>query len=176
MKCYYCQKDLGFLTKHECANCGKAMCNKCRVKVNYDDYACKLLAKIEPSFSYPEPIQISYFSFHIGYELCKECAGIYERKVANMRCAIDADNDDIELVSNNYNGGRYRSLSKVQEISSAFYRDRYDAEEEIKAMAKYLECTHVINLRWRSDTSEEEGPKGGTHIYTVWQAIGYAAK
>ena len=155
-------KKIGFLTKHECANCGKAMCNKCRVKVNYDDYACKLLAKIEPSFSYPEPIQISYFSFHIGYELCKECAVIYERKVANMR--------------NNYNGGRYRSLSKVQKISSAFYRDRYDAEEEIKAMAKYLECTHVINLRWRSDTSEEEGPKGGTHIYTVWQAIGYAAK
>lgn len=43
-------------------------------------------------------------------------------------------------------------------------------------MAKYLECTHIVNLRWRSDTGEEEGPKGGTHIYTVWQAIGYAAK
>ena len=61
-------------------------------------------------------------------------------------------------------------------ISSSFYRDRYDAEEEIKTMAKYLGCTHIVNLRWRSDTGEEEGPKGGTHIYTVWQAIGYAAK
>ena len=49
-------------------------------------------------------------------------------------------------------------------------------EEEIKTMAKYLGCTHIVNLRWRSDTGEEEGPKGGTHIYTVWQAIGYAAK
>ena len=48
--------------------------------------------------------------------------------------------------------------------------------EEIKTMAKYLGCTHIVNLRWRSDTGEEEGPKGGTHIYTVWQAIGYAAK
>ena len=36
--------------------------------------------------------------------------------------------------------------------------------------------TLIVNLRWRSDTGEEEGPKGGTHIYTVWQAIGYAAK
>ena len=88
----------------------------------------------------------------------------------------NADNDDIELVSNNYNGERYRSLTKVQKISSSFYRDRYDAEEEIKTMAKYLGCTHIVNLRWRSDTGEEEGPKGGTHIYTVWQAIGYAAK
>ena len=93
-----------------------------------------------------------------------------------MRHAINADNDDIELVSNNYNGERYRSLTKVQKISSSFYRDRYDAEEEIKTMAKYLGCTHIVNLRWRSDTDEEEGPKGGTHIYTVWQAIGYAAK
>lgn len=33
-----------------------------------------------------------------------------------MRRAIDADNDDIELVSNNYNGGRYRSLIKVKNI------------------------------------------------------------
>lgn len=43
-------------------------------------------------------------------------------------------------------------------------------------MAKYLGCTHIVNLRWRSSTGEEEDPKGGTHIYTVWQAIGYAAK
>ena len=176
MKCYYCHKDLGFFSEHKCNNCGKPMCKKCRVKVNYDDYACKLLMKMEPSFSYPEPIQFSYFSIHLFYELCKEFAGVYERKVANMRHAINADNDDIELVSNNYNGERYRSLTKVQKISSSFYRDRYDAEEEIKTMAKYLGCTHIVNLRWRSDTGEEEGPKGGPHIYTVWQAIGYAAK
>ena len=85
--------------------------------------------KIEPSFSYPEPIQFSYFSIHLFYELCKECAGVYEKKVANMRRAIDADNDDIELVSNNYNGGRYRSLIKVEKISSRIVL-KFDEESE----------------------------------------------
>lgn len=37
-----------------------------------------------------------------------------------MRRAIDADNDDIELVSNNYNGERYRSLTKVQKYHLVF--------------------------------------------------------
>lgn len=101
MKCYYCHKDLGFFSEHKCNNCGKPMCKKCRVKVKYDDYACELLTMVDPSFSYPEPIKFSYFRFHVFYELCKECAGVYEKKVANMRRAIDADNDDIELVSNN---------------------------------------------------------------------------
>ena len=94
MKCYYCHKDLGFFSEHKCNNCGKPMCKKCRVKVNYDDYACELLTKIDPSFSYPEPIYISYFRFHI-YELCKECAGVYKQTVENMRHAINADNDDV---------------------------------------------------------------------------------
>ena len=120
MKCYYCHKDLGFFSEHKCNNCGKPMCKKCRVKVKYDDYACELLTMVDPSFSYPEPIKFSYFRFHVFYELCKECAGVYEKKVADMRRAIDADNDDIELVSNNYNGGRYRSLIKVKKYHRVF--------------------------------------------------------
>ena len=119
MKCYYCHKDLGFFSEHKCNNCGKPMCKKCRVKVKYDDHACELLTMVDPSFSYPEPIKFSYFRFHVFYELCKECAGVYEKKV-NMRRAIDADNDDIELVSNNYNGGRYRSLIKVKKYHRVF--------------------------------------------------------
>ena len=120
MKCYYCHKDLGFFSEHKCKKCGKPMCKKCRVKVKYDDHACELLTMVDPSFSYPEPIKFSYFRFHVFYELCKECAGVYEKKVANMRRAIDADNDDIELVSNNYNGGRYRSLIKVKKYHRVF--------------------------------------------------------
>ena len=43
-------------------------------------------------------------------------------------------------------------------------------------MAKYLGCTHVLNVEWERTEDEEKGPKGGTHFFSRWSACGDVSK
>lgn len=67
-------------------------------------------------------------------------------------------------------------LTKIQHVETYAYREKSDAEDDLKAMAKYLGCTHVLNVEWERTEDEEKGPKGGTHIFSRWSACGNVSK
>ena len=169
-KCSYCDKKVNFLTKYVCSGCGKVMCGKCLVEVEYNSCADDLLHRVDSTYVSPK------YSLRKGkHFLCKTCAESYQRKMSNMIKAID-NNEVVKTVSNNYQGSRFNGLTKIQEIRTYGYREKSDAEDDLKSMAKYLDCTHVLNVEWERTEDEEKGPKGGTHIFSRWSATGYAAK
>ena len=170
-KCNYCGKGINYFTGKSCAFCHKEMCGKCITPVEYSGYTCKLLEKVEKDFVQP----YSTFVFFGKHYLCRECAVGYNSKFSRMSDA-EKKNSDIETFPNTYKGKLINRLTKVKRLSSAYYRDRSDAEEELRTMAKYLGCTHVIEISWDRYECEEKGPKGGTHVYNEWSAVGYAAK
>lgn len=168
-KCFYCGKSLNFLTKYVCACCGKEMCSKCREKVRYDGDINKFLCSADDDYVTPNSRLLG------SHYLCKDCSPQYEVKYKRMLDATE-NHADVRLVSENYLGDRFDRLTKIKSLQSSWYRDKHDAQEELKSMAKYLGCTHVLNFYFDRDECEEKGPKGGTHIYSVWSAIGVAAK
>lgn len=168
-KCYYCGKSLNFFNKYVCACCGKVMCGKCLVKVPYRSSINQLLVAADYGYEKPRRKLLG------GRYLCKTCSAQYEHKFDTMVDAVE-DHLEVKLVSENYFGNRFDRLKRVKWLETSYYRDRSDAEDDIKSMAKYLGCTHVLEFNFDRQEEEEDGPKGGTHIYSTWSARGVAAK
>ena len=95
--------------------------------------------------------------------------------MANMIEAIE-NNEVVKIVSSNYQGNRFDHQTKIQHVETYAYRKKSDAEEDLKAMAKYLGRTHVLNVEWERTEDEEKGPKGVTHIFSRWSACGDVSK
>lgn len=168
-KCSYCGKSLNFFNKYVCACCGKVMCGGCLVKVPYSSGINELLVSADNGYTKPRRKLLG------GRYLCKECSAQYKHKYDTMVDAVE-DHLEVKLVSGNYLGNRFDRLKKVKCLKTSYYRNKSDAENDIKSMAKYLGCTHVLELSFDRREDEEKGPKGGTHIYSTWSAIGIAAK
>ena len=169
-KCSYCNKKLNFLTKYVCNECVKVLCGKCLTKVDYDSNADDLLHRVDSSYTSPK-----YSLWKEAHYLCKSCAKSYQQKMVNMIKAIE-NNEDVKIVSSNYQGNRFDHLTKIQHVETYAYREKSDAEDDLKAMAKYLGCTHVLNVEWERTEDEEKGPKGGTHFFSRWSACGDVSK
>lgn len=168
--CSFCTKKLHFYSsEYKCCYCGKVMCSNCIVKVPFDEDIDDLLRRADDSYNTPNQRLIVR-----SYYLCKSCTANYMTKYNAMQEAKQ-DYDDIKTVSENYQGSKFDKLQKVKKLQTYYYKSKYDAEEDLKAMAKYLGCTHILGLTFDKGEGEEEGPRGGTHYYTTWSAIGFAA-
>lgn len=168
-KCYYCGKSLNFISRHTCACCGKIMCSKCIVKVHYKGHINELLNSVDEDYVEPKSKMFG------SYYLCKSCSPQYEVKYNKMLEAFEY-HEDVKIVSENYLGDKFNRLKRIKKLQTTFYTDKHDAQEDIKTMAKYLMCTHVLDVYYKREENEERTSKGGTHIYSTWSAIGVAAK
>ena len=145
------------------------MCGGCLVKVPYSSGINELLVSADNGYTKPHRKLLG------SRYLCKACSAQYKHKYDTMVDAVE-DHLEVKIVSENYLGNRFDKLKKVKRLKTSYYRSKSDAENDIKAMAKYLGCTHVLEFSYDRGEREEEGPKGGTHIYSTWSAIGIAAK
>ncbi len=171
--CSECCKPLfySFFSAFHCSICGRALCSDCIKPVDCDKYVFGLLERVDSDIHRPR----RSWALLGGRFLCPSCCMGYELKMNNMEAAINSCHS-VKTFSINYEGGWISRLERKQELRSSFYEDRDDAVNELRSMAKYLDCQYVIDLSFNKDTGSEPGPNGGTHYYTVWQATGCAAR
>lgn len=141
-----------------CNVCGKDICNDCIRGVQKDSilYLLYLLNKYE----------------YKDMSMCPECNLLYQNDYSKMLYAYE-NNDDVEIVSANYKGEKKVSGDKYI-IESDSNRDRDVSLNELKSIAKYLNCDIVIDVELKKDTDWEETERGGTHYYTTWRYTGVA--
>lgn len=169
-KCSVCNRKVNFFTEYRCTYCGKSLCSNCIIKVPFDEDIDDLLSRVDNDYKTPYQRLILR-----SYYLCKSCSKLYLQKYNAMKEAIN-NNPDVKTVSDNYQGNKFNNLHKTMELQTRYYKNKGDAENDIKSMAKYLGCTHVLEMSFDRDEDEERGPKGGIHYFSVWSASGYAAK
>ena len=168
-KCAQCGKEIGFFDREfKCRGCGRVFCADCicdiDMKYNYAEYGKKV-----PDY------EISFTKF--SRVACKACAG--ELSVINDRIiSARRFTNEVTLYSKHYLG-RVPKASGCSErhIETDWYRDRDEAENSLKAIARYNECNLVYNVSYAKETRTENSDNGkGTHSYTVFKGSGIATK
>lgn len=168
MICTKCHKSIGlFSRKYNCRRCGKTFCSTCIDEVSAPKSIMNLLEKVN---NYTPEFSITKFA----YVLCPKCAVHFNNTVRQMEVAT-TNTHRVELVSCNYHGRKPYTGTPIP-ISTDYYKDKSDAEEELKILAKYHNCNMVINTRIYKERNEEKTEKGGTYVYTTWSYTGDAVK
>lgn len=81
----------------------------------------------------------------------------------------------IEVVSINYLG-RNKHSTVIKSLSTEAYRDKRDALDELKEMAREVGAKYLINVQCTKHTDYELTERGGRYYYSVWSYSGDAAK
>ena len=113
------------------------------------------------------------------YTFCPDCYKKYNEaryKILRSKNLYKQAPESVRYYTIYYQGRKPKHTDKY-EISSDWFRNKYDAIEQLKIMAIFLECKNVIDVRFNKETEDEPSESGkGTHYYTVWSANGYAVK
>lgn len=173
--CDDCKKKKTFLASitfswKKCQKCSKILCSKCKNKYEYPYY-----------FNYYRRLCIDHLPKTLQNNdysriLCKQCYRSFEQNEKKMidkiMVAINS-NSEVETVSANYKG-KVKVSGKKYPILTNFHKDRDDAKEELKTIARILECDIVIDESLHKSTREEETDSGNTYTYSVWCFSGIA--
>ena len=82
----------------------------------------------------------------------------------------------VRIYTSNYQGRVPKGDFRCK-IESGWFRDRNESINQLKAMAAFLDCKSVVEVRFNKDTASEPSENGkGTHYYTIWSVTGYAMK
>lgn len=166
-KCANCGKSLGLFNREfKCSRCGKVFCSSCVVKAQASKSVWELLCLTK---NYKKP---KYSITKFEHYLCPDCISGFNREVDNMEEAIESDSH-IELVSINYRGKKRYNGDPI-DIRTYNYKDKEEAKEELKILARYYNCDMVIDVECIRDVDEEETEHGGTHKFSIWRYTGSA--
>ena len=91
----------------------------------------------------------------------------------NRYCSIclSSPYNSVEVFSAGYQGDRYKPCVDKKTISTCYFKDKGDAEFELKLKASLIGCNVVYNVSY--DSKKE---RDGNYYYSVWKAEGKAAK
>ena len=110
------------------------------------------------------------------YNFCRDCYDTFvdkEGKIIEKLMLAGTSNKEVEIVSKNYKGIKPVHGEKYH-ISTREYEDRDDAIDEMKVIARVLDCDIIVNMEFDKSTDWEDTDSGGTHYYTVWSCSGIA--
>lgn len=165
-KCAQCGEKIGRMDfSYECRNCGRIICSECIKKVSYRSSEIKSY--------YGENYKRPGFSWtKMSNVLCERCARQFDVNQKKVGRAL-ATSDKVELVSSNYRG-RKNSGTIIKRVSTGWYRDRGDCDNELKKLACLVGGTKVINVKTERATEEEPSnrSRNGVHKYTVFRLTG----
>lgn len=182
-KCSICKKDIGILNKvYHCCICNKLICSNCISKekqiINpiFNNYTAHEWAKYI-TYSCEDLIpNLHYYGFWGNFiAFCPHCFSKYLHNVSLIRNIIESQSyNDVRLFSSNYQG-RTPNHTQQKIIETSFYRNKKDAENHLKILAKFYNCKTIINVHYTKNTEEEPSNNGnGTHLFTIFKYKGIA--
>ena len=160
-ECPFCGKRFGLFRlrfRAVCGNCGQDLCYQCR-------------------YSKPEePELLNYNIFNDIPDLwCPSCD---EQKIGSIVSErLERYDNSLKLArevtcySHRYRGQIRFIAGDSRHISSLQFRDRDEAEHNLKINAAYFNYDTIANLHFERETEND-----GNYQYTVWRASGDAGK
>ena len=166
--CKVCRQNLGFFQReHKCSFCGGTICHDCAVKFRIDNQAKRIAFEYTTT---PDAEIHTGWSSPFAYA-CPACYLNYEKDVQTMiQNEIMIRKENVRLYSNRYLG-RLPKYTQEISIQTEYYRDKNEAENEMKLIAAHLGCRNVIDVRYNKKSEED-----GNYIYSVFQYEGKGIK
>lgn len=142
-KCSVCN-SLWTINK-PCISCGTIICGSC-------------------GHNQPE---VLYKNFLItpSVRLCKEHKKAYEDNIRTFKRGIDTETQ-VVIYSINYKGKK-PELKFKKKIFTREYRNKDDAERELRIIAAKNSCFVILDVEFSKTTMND-----GNYIYSVWKASG----
>ena len=172
--CSVCKKHLGLLNREFCCCvCGEIICRECRNRIPNDD------DKTMDSLVLAHAIRNHFSRWDGSFSVCPSCHEKFKSLYSKMKNSIimcDSYPSIVRIYTSNYQGRVPKGDFRCK-IESGWFRDRNESINQLKAMAAFLDCKSVVEVRFNKDTASEPSENGkGTHYYTIWSVTGYAMK
>lgn len=162
--CTNCRRHLRFFNlKYYCDFCGDTLCRNC-VNIFDCNATQEIIAFKQLTSEYPMEGEHVYS--------CHSCLSTFDERVETLaqNAIMIGGKENVRLYSQRYQG-RLPKHKEETHIKTGFYRDRNNAEEELKNIAAHLGCRNVINVRYNRDTNED-----GNYKFSVFQYEGIGIK
>ena len=157
-ECPGCKSSFGiFRWRYNCDCCNVVYCDDCLQK---------------PSF---------YWLTYNPVEIMDYCPRCWSTEIAELVKKYNealTDSNNIESFSHRYKGKIGLDSKKEQKnLKSEWFKDKDDAEKQLKITASFLDLDIIYNFKVEHRTDNEDSDNGkGTYYYKVFSASGTAAK
>jgi len=170
MNCKSCNKSFLLLSReYKCCMCNSIICSNCVSKIKRES---PLYDKAYEIFS---PLSIVNFQntskWNGSLFFCPTCRARFQQEY-QMLLECENNLDNVRIFSINYKGKIPKSTLGGRIVKTNFYKNRCDAEYDLKLITKYLGGTSIINVKYNKDTDSRQTDSGGEYYYTIWQAEG----